>query len=740
MPKPTGYRVTRTARKVAACLTAVLLLVFLSYECAAQSNAAGAKPASTVEKYPGLPAELGRLLERLKREVQIPPARYESHLVPLLPAGTTYVIASPNFGEAAHQSLAVFHDELKQSSVLNDWWHGEMAQSGPQLEDAIEKFYQISSYLGDEIVVSGDIQESKQASNRAFLLLAEVKKPGLAEHLRQLFQSIPDKSRPKIRILNPRELPAEAAQPEGADLVVLVRPDFVIAARDVDAVASFNALLDAKSHEFASTPFGQRLAQAYQAGAEAVGGADLQTILSRQVAGNPTNKALLDRSGFGDLKYLVWNSRMAGEEAVSESELSFTGPRHGAAAWLASPGAMPSLDFVSPNGFMVASLLLKNFGEIYDDIKGLSNETNPNASATVSQMERAMQVNLRDDLLSKFPGELTFELNGVTEKKPVWNVILRVNDAQQVQKTLDKLLAAQSARTVESEDSGTTYYTVIGPPPQKTGEVTYAFVDGYMVIASSRETAMATVGVHKSGESVVHASVLQAPLPSGYSSEVSALFYESLAAIVAAAMRQATTPAAIAAMQVSPILTTAPPVVMRAYGEDTVIRGLTVGTATDPSVMMMVAAIAIPNLLGARIAANESAAVGSLRAVNAAQATYAAVYSPRRYAPDLASLGPDPRGRNFRSPEHARLLDNILGNSSCTAGKWCDKTGYRFTLSATCKLEVCSEFVVLATPLHYNSGSRSFCSTSDGVIRYRSGAPLDTPIAPSECRSWTPVQ
>ena len=58
------------------------------------------------------------------------------------------------------------------------------------------------------------------------------------------------------------------------------------------------------------------------------------------------------------------------------------------------------------------------------------------------------------------------------------------------------------------------------------------------------------------------------------------------------------------------------------------------------AIILIIAAIAIPNLLRARIAANESSAVSSIRTINTAEVTYQSAYPTVGYAADLVSLGP----------------------------------------------------------------------------------------------------
>jgi len=70
------------------------------------------------------------------------------------------------------------------------------------------------------------------------------------------------------------------------------------------------------------------------------------------------------------------------------------------------------------------------------------------------------------------------------------------------------------------------------------------------------------------------------------------------------------------------------------------------------AIIGIIAAIAIPGLLRVRMAANESAAIGSLRAINSAQQAYMATCGHGFYASTLTILGePAPTGEGFISPD-----------------------------------------------------------------------------------------
>jgi type IV pilus assembly protein PilA len=182
----------------------------------------------------------------------------------------------------------------------------------------------------------------------------------------------------------------------------------------------------------------------------------------------------------------------------------------------------------------------------------------------------------------------------------------------------------------------------------------------------------------------------------------------------------------------------------RLTGDGKATAGLVMGyisIALLPFVLI-IAAIAIPSLLRARIAANESAAAITVRTINTGQASYSTSYPTAGYAPDLATLGPGPTGTcpGEGTQDHACLLDNRLGNSRCTVGRWCVRDAYQYSLMAfNCGAQGCTDYVVVGKPVRDGStGNKSYCSTSDAVVRWRIGAVRSIPTV-EECQSWSPV-
>ena len=135
------------------------------------------------------------------------------------------------------------------------------------------------------------------------------------------------------------------------------------------------------------------------------------------------------------------------------------------------------------------------------------------------------------------------------------------------------------------------------------------------------------------------------------------------------------------------------------------------------AIILIIAAIAIPNLLRSKMAANEASAVGSLRTLNTACVTYSTTYGA--YPASLAVLGP--AGGGGATSTTADLIDQVLSAGS--------KSGYVFSFTAgTSNLS----YQINADPVtRGQTGQRSFFTDSSGVIRANAtaaAANTDTPI------------
>jgi prepilin-type N-terminal cleavage/methylation domain-containing protein len=134
------------------------------------------------------------------------------------------------------------------------------------------------------------------------------------------------------------------------------------------------------------------------------------------------------------------------------------------------------------------------------------------------------------------------------------------------------------------------------------------------------------------------------------------------------------------------------------------------------AIILIIAAIAIPNLLRARIAANESSAVASIRTLNTAQISYNSAYPTVGFATGLANLG----GTSCTPPSSAGgcLIDTQLQSGS--------KSGYSFSMVGSGGPPA-SAYQAIASPITANqTGVRYFCSFADAVVRYNGTTAITT--------------
>ena len=145
------------------------------------------------------------------------------------------------------------------------------------------------------------------------------------------------------------------------------------------------------------------------------------------------------------------------------------------------------------------------------------------------------------------------------------------------------------------------------------------------------------------------------------------------------------------------------------------------------AIILIIAAIAIPSLIRAKISANESSAAASIRQITTAQIAYAASYPVIGYAANLATLGPGAGNAacaaSGPSSATACILDAVLASGS--------KSGYQFLAvgDSAGGPSPNIEFVSSSAPLSYNvTGTKNYCMVTDGVLRSN---PSSAPIAPN---------
>jgi hypothetical protein len=158
----------------------------------------------------------------------------------------------------------------------------------------------------------------------------------------------------------------------------------------------------------------------------------------------------------------------------------------------------------------------------------------------------------------------------------------------------------------------------------------------------------------------------------------------------------------------------------RLQGDGMALGGLVLGylgIALIPLILIL-AAIVIPNVLRARIVANETSALHAIRTITTAEVTYYLANPGVGYTCTLSNLSGNER---VSSVAKARLIDDTLASGT--------KYGYQFVLQNCIRPEKGEgSYQVVAYPVSRNqTGVKAFCSDETGVVR------LDNNGSPDEC-------
>jgi type IV pilus assembly protein PilA len=141
------------------------------------------------------------------------------------------------------------------------------------------------------------------------------------------------------------------------------------------------------------------------------------------------------------------------------------------------------------------------------------------------------------------------------------------------------------------------------------------------------------------------------------------------------------------------------------------------------AIILIIAAIAIPNLLRARMQANEASAVSSIHAINTAELSYFSTFPAVGYAASLANLGDGGSSPCPGTSAASCYLDAVLVSGT--------KSGYTFSYTADTSTTPSLHYTVNANPVASGtSGQRNFYSSDLNVTRFNGSATATSTDAP----------
>ena len=154
-----------------------------------------------------LMAELDKLGQKLKDGIQYPAARSQSHILSRLPDSTVFYVALPNYGDTLHRPSRYFTRNCRIARhCVTFCRRTSSTRWNPRLKTGIEQFYEFSQFLGDELIITGKMGDQEPA----FMLVAEVRKPGIKEFLEKMNAEIFTDKTDRARIVDAQELASTA--------------------------------------------------------------------------------------------------------------------------------------------------------------------------------------------------------------------------------------------------------------------------------------------------------------------------------------------------------------------------------------------------------------------------------------------------------------------------------------------------------------------------------------------------
>jgi hypothetical protein len=503
------------------------------------------------ERYGRLVMELTSLRRELDQKVPRPGVRYSTRLLDLVPEGTVVYGALPNISATLVESHRIMRERIQQNAALREWWQKERpSHGGPGLDQIIEEIRQFGKYLGTEIVASAKMGERGPEDP---LVLAELSDAGaFRSFLEQKIATLTttEKNAPKIRLID--DPLAAVQQPSdgkpGNEVLVWISGDIFAAAPRLQQLQQLAALLKApQTNNFKNTSFYARLAETYQAGAGLIVAADLEKIIDllvREKAADPRaakHTEMFRQLGLMNLKHFVVEQKDVQGKTNSRAMVSFKEQRSGIASWLAAPGPMGALNFISPEANMVAAFVVREPASLLDELLGYLDTAAPRMRQDLKKHETEFGLKLREDFAAPLGGEFAFALDGPVLPTPSWKMVFEVYDQARMQQTFERVVeqvnrhaaseGAGGLRWEISETSGRTFYSL--KSVTYGVEVHYTYASGYLIAAPSRALVERALKYRDSGYTLVRSPRFASTLPADGNLNFSAIFYHDLAPLLA---------------------------------------------------------------------------------------------------------------------------------------------------------------------------------------------------------------
>lgn len=498
------------------------------------------------EKYSKMLDAVAALRKEIDANVQRPGVRYSTRLLDLAPAGTVIYIAIPNISQMMGDANGIIEAKLQESAELRTWWQKEQAKGNAGFNETISRIREIGSYLGPEVVLC--VRKDAAGEISQPIVLAElINSPGLEGYLLSQLNSLPkgDGKAPDIKLIKDGEaLPSKDGNDE---LVIWMKDDLIAASPKGQGIANLAAILKApEANRFNSSPFHAQLSELYYDGAGLLVAADVEQLMASEFQKSKSNeKAVVDRLGLLNVKYFIAEMKDKDGKASNRAMVTFTEKR-GMTSWLAAPGPMGALDFISPDASVVAAFVADRPLSIVDDLLSAMQSADPKAFEDLKKFEAEHGLSLREDFAAPLGGEFAFALDGPMLPIPAWKVVIEVNDPTKFQESIARTVTelnrwaesqGKPGLTLSSEMNGDrAVYTI--KMVEHGLSACYTFAYGYFIAAPSKTLVEQAIQHRDAGTSITNSPKFRATLPEDKQANFSAMFFYNFGSAVAPLAKQ----------------------------------------------------------------------------------------------------------------------------------------------------------------------------------------------------------
>jgi hypothetical protein len=473
-------------------------------------------------------------LSGLQKDLQAIPSpglRYQSQLAQYLPADTFLYAAVPNLGGTITEAKKLFDNRLAESEALRQWWQQKDVAKNGEFDRMVDQVSSISSYLGDEIVIS--VSGDTTGKHAMPVFLAQIKQAGLAEYLRN---NMPADAHVQI-------VTAGWTAPKGDNLLVDLDNNILVVSPSAEQLKRVEDVVQKVAPGgLISTPFFARIGKVYQSGAGYFLAANLEHIAAESVG---TSKSGIP-PGLDKIQYLVLERKESNGSAEMRAAVSFDGTRQGIASWLGAPSPAGSLDFVSPDASFAASMIMKNPRVMMQELLGFAAGTDADVTSALNEFEAHAGVDLLNDVAAPLGTDVTLAMD--SGLAPI--LAIEVNDPTHLQQTLQTLvqrfnqqMKQQTAARIGAlnltsvQVNGRTFYSISNANAPGLS-VYYTFVDGYLLASSSQANVLTAIQNKQSGHVLADSAAFRAKLPADGYANFSAMIYSNMGSSLGSLAKQ----------------------------------------------------------------------------------------------------------------------------------------------------------------------------------------------------------